>query len=85
MEKNMMKEDDRAPSPSAGIHETYEYNPEAAHFPGQNIEYQITSADYQLERGLKSRHIQFLALGKSSSIYKRIALSARQSILTPIP
>lgn len=43
----------------------YAQSPESAEFAGQGAEHHITSEDYQLERGLKSRHIQFLALGES--------------------
>ncbi|KFA53931.1 hypothetical protein S40293_01812 [Stachybotrys chartarum IBT 40293] len=41
----------------------YAQNPEGAEFAGQGVEHHVASEDYQLERGLKSRHIQFLALG----------------------
>jgi hypothetical protein len=36
-----------------------------------NPELDLTSTHDQLARGLKSRHIQFLALGKSHSFYAR--------------
>ena len=34
-----------------------------------NNEYNLAQAHNQLERGLKSRHIQFLALGKAASFF----------------
>jgi amino acid transporter len=34
----------------------------------ENIEYNLANSHDQLERGLKSRHIQFLALGKSPEL-----------------
>ena len=37
---------------------------EGASSPTQNPEYNLAAGHDQLERGLKSRHIQFLALGK---------------------
>jgi yeast amino acid transporter len=32
--------------------------------PAENVEYNLANTHDQLERGLKSRHIQFLALGE---------------------
>lgn len=42
-------------------------NQEAASVQGQTTEYNLTDGVDQLERGLKSRHIQFLALGTSTT------------------
>lgn len=42
--------------------------------PAENVEYNLANSHDQLERGLKSRHIQFLALGEfylSSVRYER--------------
>ncbi|KJZ72542.1 Proline-specific permease [Hirsutella minnesotensis 3608] len=41
----------------------YDLNPEASSLPADNAEYNLTQQHDQLARGLKSRHIQFLALG----------------------
>lgn len=44
----------------------FDLNQEASHQgENENIEYNLANSHDQLERGLKSRHIQFLALGKS--------------------
>ncbi|KAF4982089.1 hypothetical protein FDECE_17578 [Fusarium decemcellulare] len=40
----------------------FDLNQEASH-QGENVEYNLANSHDQLERGLKSRHIQFLALG----------------------
>ncbi|KAI5467808.1 amino acid permease/ SLC12A domain-containing protein [Mariannaea sp. PMI_226] len=41
----------------------YEVNPESGSDEAHNTEYNLASSHDQLHRGLKSRHIQFLALG----------------------
>lgn len=41
----------------------YDLNPEASRRPAESSEYNLAARNEQLERGLKSRHIQFLALG----------------------
>lgn len=41
----------------------YALNPEASR-PAESAEYNLADQHDQLARGLKSRHIQFLALGK---------------------
>lgn len=40
----------------------FDLNQEGSH-QGQTTEYNLADSHDQLERGLKSRHIQFLALG----------------------
>lgn len=46
--------------------EGYEPDANEAGVVGTNADYNLASSHDQLERGLKSRHIQFLALGTSS-------------------
>lgn len=46
----------------------FDLNQEASNSPGdsKDVEYNLANSHDQLERGLKSRHVQFLALGKTS-------------------
>lgn len=65
-----MAEKDNTYTEGAG----YDLNPEgkgSQDASGDNVELNLADSEYQLARGMKSRHIQFLALGMlACSLFK---------------